>query len=676
MFRNEDNDRLAKKRRTSVCKSSVANLGKNPRVFGSREGLDGIAIEMPNRSARNCLPSHQRLLETILRCLPTSLPNGEGHQMVTNLFRTAMEGGKREAVGEPHVCATPLRWICQALPCEYSVSDVRSLDDIMGGQGMMAGSGDFFLMDVVLNRKLYRATVEADHGNPDDVVMASAKWDEANLEAESDFRYRTLVCYLPGAGVFYCASERRPAAVGLPNTSFPHDVSWLRISEDVGAPPTSKRFSFGKDGFVRRFYDELGDRVSAWRVSYGTQRAVPRFVFMAKQCSDADGPRMPPDTVANCDISSWPAAERGVEYNSHLVASKATKIGGRHHVHGSLHLTIPDDCLVINGDDSCPHVDVVVDIAPSGSFKARKTVVRVRNLLSQSMDANFIGRSGEPLLIHELRTIVLHNAMLRERYGVGGVRGSQGDLGIMHAIGTRVLQDGITTTSYTATHKVSPQLVRAYVNALSRVGQIAFPDVLAVIQNTEGDTGMKPCAAMAGDVAGNRVGYSIDTSSDLGNSSHIDSNDASQGYGLWTEAVPGMGYNWYLVMPNVHGTVPDGSRLFNGLAIRLRHGTAISWDGRLIRHCTSVPRPDGPEGSVVGSGCEQINHLYGTFTTAKEKIVAAGRKRRAKIMQHGEEFDFHVERDVEELDECDINSVRWWTGIKDLSKQHLRSHKR
>ena len=81
---------------------------------------------------------------------------------------------------------------------------------------------------------------------------------------------------------------------------------------------------------------------------------------------------------------------------------------------------------------------------------------------------------------------------------------------------------------------------------------------------------MKPCAAIAGDEDGNRVGFSIDTSCDLGNSSHYDSNDASQWFSVWTKDVSGMGDNWCFVIPNVHGTLPGGSGQFDGLVIKLQ----------------------------------------------------------------------------------------------------------
>ena len=642
-----------------MCKVNVKNLGNNPRVFGAEAGgEDGISLKMPScRKARNERPSHSKLLETLLRCIPMRLPYGEGRDAVASRFRKAMEGGRGVDAGGTHVCGTPLRWISEALPPEYDVSRVRSLDDMMGQPGIMAGSGDFFLMDVILNRELHRSAVDTRRRDPDDVVMASAKWDKANLEPDCDFKYRTFVAYLPGAGVFYCARERRPAAVGLRNTPVHHDVSWLRISVDIDAHPPARRYSFGADGFVRRFSEESVDWVSAWRVTRGmycAERYIPRLVFGARQCSDSDGPRMPPDIVGDVDVGHLPAAARRVIYNSHLASSTTTKVGCRHYVKGSRHRFIPDSCLVINGDESSPHIDVVVDVAPRGSFRSHRSVVRVRNILSPTMDANFVGVSGEPLLTHELRIIALHNTILRKRVPSGGVRNNKGDIGVMHPVGTRVCQDGITTTVYSATSRVSRQLIRAYVNALSRVGQIVFPDVLAVIQDTEGDTGLEPCAAMAGDTFGNRVGMSIDTSVDLANASHIDSNDASQGYSLFLEEVPGMADNWYFVMPNIHGDRPDGSGTFDGIAIKIRHGTAISWDGRLIRHCTSVSRPDGHEtpfssGPAPRCGKQTTNHLFGTFTAAKGKIVHAGCRRATEIMRHGEQFGFHIEDEREAL---------------------------
>ena len=56
-------------------------------------------------------------------------------------------------------------------------------------------------------------------------------------------------------------------------------------------------------------------------------------------------------------------------------------------------------------------------------------------------------------------------------------------------------------------------------------------------------------------------------------------------------------------------------RTYNGVAIKLTHGSLVSWDGRLIRHATSIMdrKP----------GC----HVYGTFFGAKSAIVHYGVQR-------------------------------------------------
>ena len=211
---------------------------------------------------------------------------------------------------------------------------------------------------------------------------------------------------------------------------------------------------------------------------------------------------------------------------------------------------------------------------------------------------------------------------------IGSARSDQGGVGAMHPIGARVLNDGVTIVEYVLAGKTVPnQLGRRFVRALSRIGSVVFPDVLAVIQDTEQDAGVQlPPKAMAGDQHGNCVGVTIDMTVNMANASYFDVYDASQGFSVWIKDIPGKAQNWYFVMPNLCGTTEDGSQL-NGVAVRLRHGTAISWDGRLTRHCTSLSRPDGVEGTFVGCWKQTQNRLFGTFTAVKERLVNAGRKR-------------------------------------------------
>ena len=73
-------------------------------------------------------------------------------------------------------------------------------------------------------------------------------------------------------------------------------------------------------------------------------------------------------------------------------------------------------------------------------------------------------------------------------------------------------------------------------------------------------------------------------SKNLGNSSHYDNTDKSMSFAVWVEKNKdkNKAQNWYFVLPNV----TDGN--CNGVVIQLFHGAALSWDGRVLRHCTSV----------------------------------------------------------------------------------------
>jgi hypothetical protein len=86
-----------------------------------------------------------------------------------------------------HVCGTPLRRIKNVLSPSYHVGSICLLDNFMGAQGMMPGVGDFFQMDVILNREHVHSNMEALPCNPDEVVMATAKLDVvANLGPDRD----------------------------------------------------------------------------------------------------------------------------------------------------------------------------------------------------------------------------------------------------------------------------------------------------------------------------------------------------------------------------------------------------------------------------------------------------------------------------------------------------------
>jgi hypothetical protein len=454
-----------------------------------------------------------------------------------------------------------------------------------------------------------------------------------------------------------------------------------------------ERVSYGPSHLGQFHYLSSNHRVSAWRISTGRTGVSQqkRVTYRAIQCHDADGPMLPPDFMGVNDLRKVPADYRAAQYQLDLLGANSARKDGRHYVDGAHHYLIPESCWII--DPTKTHfVDVYVGIDNSkvvGGLQNRESVVMIRNVTK--IDAH----DDHSELLERLMLQCMELRMSEAEGNARGKtvdRGTMFALGTKVPFGekkdpiadpsTLVPPKVPTTAPYAANGCVSESLLRNMVGNLATIGSRCFPQVYSVIRDTEENSGLLPVSPMDGEevpmVTGGgdtdsdsdydtgsddnddddaetialrkrralarialrkriallqrrrRVGYTIDTSVNLGNSSHFDVHDASQSYSVWLEEMLGRGANWCFVLPNVYGTKPDG-KPFRGMAVKLAHGVAISWDGRVIRHCTSVSHPDGMEKPMVGEVPDSHfeNHLYGTFTGAKERIVWAGRAQSA-----------------------------------------------
>ena len=411
------------------------------------------------------------------------------------------------------------------------------------------------------------------------------------------------------------------------------DMSWLCLHRsEVGCDaeqPHVPVYTIGDGGYVQRLHCDGSDGlpVSVWCMTFNILRNN-RVILCANQCADQDGPMLPQDVISvQCFSLAWPREVLALEFNSILARSNSARLGGQHYAAGTRYFDLPSSCLVVDPATD-PMMDIVVDAAPFGTSVDRQTVVRVRHALMLRTDP--VPHGDMELRIarkmSSLSKITRCNAAIRRGMRASsGVRSAGGDVGCMHAIGMRVEGDGISINPFAANGKVPESVLQDMVAALCCVGRLCCPDLMHLIKTLDSDSGVPVMSPMDG-VGGDWVGRTVHMSVNLGNSSHNGVNDFSQGFAVRTEEKPGKASNWYFILPNVHGTRADGTR-FSGLAVRLYHGVAISWDGRVLRHCTSVSKPDGEDGAKVSSGGGQRfdNYLYGTFTACKEKVVQAGR---------------------------------------------------
>ena len=83
---------------------------------------------------------------------------------------------------------------------------------------------------------------------------------------------------------------------------------------------------------------------------------------------------------------------------------------------------------------------------------------------------------NQPNLVGSLKAIVEHNSLLCRRVPVGTARQNKGDVGTMHAIGTRVLLAGAGTVGYAANNKVPQPVLKRYIAAFATIGSyVLFP---------------------------------------------------------------------------------------------------------------------------------------------------------------------------------------------------------
>jgi hypothetical protein len=166
----------------------------------------------------------------------------------------------------------------------------------------------------------------------------------------------------------------------------------------------------------------------------------------------------------------------------------------------------------------------------------------------------------------------------------GNGRVDRGDVGDIFALGVR---NSTTRVMYKSTAGLNNEISQVS----KKVGPWLnknLPEVAEDIENAEHAKNIHKSEPML-----HGPGSSIMMSRNLGNASHLDVVDSSYSVTIWVEDKENMADNWFYIMPNMSY---QGSM---GVIVRLSHGAVVAWDGRFIRHCTSV------------TNCGENNDVFG-----------------------------------------------------------------
>ena len=303
---------------------------------------------------------------------------------------------------------------------------------------------------------------------------------------------------------------------------------------------------------------------------------------------------LPPDFIGVDDLRKIPVDYRAAQYQQYLLGANSAKKDGRHYVDGAHHYVFPESCWIIDPNKN-HFVDIHVGIDNSkvvGGLQNRESVVMIRNVTKIDAPHDDHMELLERLML-QCMELPMSEAEGNAR-GKTVDRGTMFALGTKIPYGekkdpaTCVSPKVPTTAPFAANRCVSDSLLRNMVVNMATIGSCCFPQVYSVIRDTEENSGLIPVSPMNGEaipmVTGDcdgdgdsdsdsdfdpgsdnnadddaetiailkrralariairkriallqrrrRVGYTIDTSVNLGNLSHFDVHDASQCYSV------------------------------------------------------------------------------------------------------------------------------------------------
>lgn len=525
----------------------------------------------------------------------------------------------------------------------------------------------FYLMSVVCNRRLGPLKKLSDpvmDAAQVRMVSASSKLDLAD---DRDAAFTAVIVVNPDLGFFYSSRDMYlPGADGNPANKerghLPIPISALRLRRSDGLP--------AEGGYVKKFlscYCFSGFIPSPEKEN----DVLMTRVLQAIQVSDKVGPPLPPNIFEGWDTNGKTLEDLRTKYREALQASGSRKLGGRHYVSGSHYVNLKDDprfsaCKIWDPKED-GNVDVHVGVHETYTKLKKQTPPSELEKddddddenVDDDEDDNHFGMDRESFKNYDATRMQEHTVVqVRDTYypcneaalrvintnafeaarkeivangPTGSCRSEAGDYGLMVPLGSSIV-DPLSEVpwEYAATKRATN--LQQTAAAATGIAHQFFPGQMAALQRTEKEVGIPEAKVFEQDAVvheslfhdvehvspAQRCTSSIICSCNLQNAGHFDPMDAMVGIGIWTctHGVDGV-RNWYFVLPNLIGFNEDGT-VFQGLAIRLHHGIAIAWDGRVLRHCTS--RTEGvrdPAGADVGV----TGHVFSTYLGTKALLV-------------------------------------------------------
>jgi len=152
------------------------------------------------------------------------------------------------------------------------------------------------------------------------------------------------------------------------------------------------------------------------------------------------------------------------------------------------------------------------------------------------------------------------------------------------------------------TKATATRLFRQYAHWMQANG---LRKTLEKMRRLKRETGSTPPKSLGGSQG---VVSTANLSFVLGNESHFDPSDLGEGMSIWVDNMGDKANNWFLCFPNMQ--VEYDQKIYWGLCIRLFHGAVVIWDGRVLKHCSLIPKLTNGH-----------HHVYGCFMSPCRRCV-------------------------------------------------------
>ena len=427
-----------------------------------------------------------------------------------------------------------------------------------------------YLVDCILSRTHKKPRISNESRYYETIYQTRTSRSLCN--DENDAIFRTVILISPYSACFWTTAFVADSFIPTGDVSFgigssitkspmaSLPTSWLRLVQKTGLP--------ARGGFIKKINH-------VWSIDFLPRKAsLPRvYHCLHFNDDDPDSPLLPPDQIGSNIPTKDLQAQRSL-YRSLFDSSPSNKVGCRRYVSGALYQNIPPSAYIYDpstaGNNAC--------------FQASILDGNKRPISQSNIVVCLIPQEHQ---LYKTLNVASRLYTSSKTFSKGGnCRQKTGDNGFMSAYGQMLhrFKRCINSISFHDSDGLLIERVRETCHLAAEFISNNFPGTLSLLKSLRTIGGLQIPDDLGGDANG--CSSNIAISVDLMNSSHIDINDASVGVVLFSETELGSARNWYFVMPNV--LIKIDSTTYSGLVIRLSHGVSILFDGRVIRHCTSV----------------------------------------------------------------------------------------